>query len=90
VAEVALHAVVVVPGHAFVGWRLWQDADQFEFLETTLTGADGFENALSSGREQYEDALSRGYFGRELFDAAGFARLIDVAACRAKGIYPLL
>ena len=82
--------IVIVPGHAFVGWRVWRDVDQFEFLETTLIGADSFENALRVGRQQYRQARDKGYFGRELFDPGGFARLIDVAACRAKRIYPLL
>jgi len=82
--------IVIVPGHAFVGWRAWRDVDQCEFLETTLTGTEDFQSALASGQQQYSEACDKGFFGRELFDPAGFARLIDVAACRARGIYPLL
>jgi hypothetical protein len=82
--------LVIVPGHAFVAWRTWQDLDDYEFLETTLTGTEDFEAALETGRRQYEEAEARGYFERQLFDASGFARLIDVAACRAKQIYPLM
>ena len=37
----------------------------------------------------YGDVLSKGYFGRGMFDPGGFARLIDIAACRTKGIMPL-
>jgi len=82
--------IVIVPGHAFVGWRIWRDVDQYDFLETTLTGVDHFENALRLGTQQYRQARSNGFFGRELFDPKGFARLIDVSACRAKQIYPLV
>jgi hypothetical protein len=82
--------LVIGPGHAFIAWRTWQDLDDYEFLETTMTGTGDFDAALETGRRQYEDAKAKGFFQRELFDASGFARLIDVAACRAKQIYPLM
>lgn len=82
--------IAITPGHAFVGWRIWPNLDQYEFLETTMTGTDDFEAALQSGNQQYEEACHKGYFERELFDPRGFARLIDVAACRAQQIYPLM
>nr|MBC7244079.1 AAA-like domain-containing protein [Chloroflexota bacterium] len=82
--------IVITPGHAFVGWHIWPGLDQYEFLETTMTGTEDFEAALQSGNQQYEEACRKGYFGRELFDPKGFARLIDVAACRAQQIYPLM
>lgn len=82
--------IVIVPGHSFIGWRIWRGVDQFEFLETTLTGTDSFENALRVGKQQYKQALDESYFGRQLFDPKGFARLIDVAECRAKQILPLM
>ena len=82
--------IVIVPGHSFIGWRIWRGVDQFEFLETTLTGTDSFENALAVGKRQYKQALDGDYFGRQLFDPKGFARLIDVAEGRAKQILPLM
>ena len=81
--------VVMVPGHAFVGWRVWQGVDSYEFLETTMIGTDDFEAAQKSAQAQYDDVTQKGYFSRGLFDPAGFARLIDVAAARGVGIYPL-
>ena len=81
--------LVIVPGHAFVGWRIWDRVDQYDFLETTLIGSSDFAAAQQVGRQQYEEALMKGHFDRGLFDPAGFARLIDVAACRAQAIYPL-
>jgi hypothetical protein len=81
--------IVVVPGHAFVGWRIWQGVDQYEFLETTMIGSDNFDAAQQAAQDQYDDVLMKGYFSRGLFDPGGFARLIDVASCRANGILPL-
>jgi|GEM_PF-1641365 len=81
--------IVVVPGHAFVGWRTWRGVERYEFLETTMIGTSDFGAALQAGQAQYGQALTRGYFSRGLFDPGGFARLVDVAACRARGIYPL-
>ncbi len=82
--------LILVPGHAFVGWRIWQGVDQYEFLETTMIGSDTFAAAQQAGRRRYETALMRGDFNRGLFDPAGFARLVDVAACRTKGVMPLM
>jgi hypothetical protein len=81
--------IVVVPGHAFLGWRVWRDVDRYEFLETTLIGSADFETAQQVAQEQYDDVLMKGYFSRGLFDPGGFARLVDVAACRDREIYPL-
>ncbi len=63
--------------------------NRYEFLETTLIGSDDFDTALQVGQDEYDDVLAKGYFSRGLYDPGGFARLIDVAACRAQGILPL-
>jgi hypothetical protein len=81
--------IVVVPGHAFLGWRIWKGVNQYEFLETTMIGSNDFADAQQTAQARYDDALMRGYFSRGLFDPGGFARLVDVAACRAKSIDPL-
>jgi len=81
--------IVIVPGHAFVGWRIWEGVDQYEFLETTMISSSDFAAAQRVAKAQYDDVLMKGYFSHGLFDPGGFARLIDVAACRVKGIYPL-
>ncbi len=82
--------IVIIPGHAFVGWRVWSGVLQYDFLETTMTESDEFEAALKVGNQEYEQARQKGYFERDLFDAKGFARLIDVATCRSKQVYPLM
>lgn len=42
-------AIVIVPGHAFVAWETWKDApDEWKYLETTMIGTHGFEEAHRS------------------------------------------
>ncbi len=82
--------IVIVPGHAFVGWRVWEGVDEYDFLETTMTRSHDFREAVQDGRQQYEHALLSKYFERELFHPSGFARLVDVAECRSRQIYPLM
>jgi hypothetical protein len=82
--------IVIVPEHAFVGWRIWPGVDlDYEFLEITMIGSVSFDAAQQLAKARYEDAKSKGYLTHALFDPGGYARLIDVAACRAKGIHPL-
>jgi hypothetical protein len=45
-------AIVMVPGHAFVGWRK-RESGEWEFLETTMTGYDDFDAALAEGRKEW-------------------------------------
>lgn len=80
-------AIVLVPGHAFVGWETWAGSGSFEFLETTMTAGHPFEAALWRGQEQF--AAARHLLGRPLFDRGGFARLLPLVALRAAGVVPL-
>ncbi len=81
--------LVIVPGHAFVGWRIWRGLNQYEFLETTMISSSDFASAQQVGQQEYGEALGKGYFSRGLYDPVGFARLVDIATCRVKGIMPL-
>ena len=56
-------ALVLVPGHAFVGWEVWDSSDDWKFLETTTIGSHDFQAACISGERQYEQA--------KLFDTPG-------------------
>jgi hypothetical protein len=44
-------AIVMVPGHAFIGWETWENSNDWEFLETTMTGTHTFEEACASGKK---------------------------------------
>ena len=81
--------LVLVPGHAFVGWRVEPETEDYEFLETSLIHTGDFEQAQSSALRLYEDARTHDYFGNQLFDDDGFARLIDVKRYRQEKIYAL-
>ncbi len=81
--------LVLVPGHAIVGWRISRDVDQYEFLDTTLIEDNDFQNARETAQTIYEQALLKRDHKRDLFDPNGFARIIDLATCRKKGIIPL-
>jgi hypothetical protein len=49
----SLHpAIVVVPGHAFLGWETWERSDQWEYLETTLLGTESFSVATARGSSE--------------------------------------
>jgi hypothetical protein len=42
--------LAIVPGHAFVAWETWKDESaEWRFLETTMIGAHGFEEACTHG-----------------------------------------
>lgn len=48
--------IVLVPSHAFLGWRTWSGSDDYEFLETTKQGTASFADALAAGQKQAERA----------------------------------
>src|SRR5262249_40971680 len=74
-------ALVMVPGHAFVGWQAWdyEEAD-WRFLETTTIGRADFEAACQSGQRQSE-AFS-GYRKHLL-------KLHPLPKLRARSIWPM-
>lgn len=78
--------IILVPGHAFVGWRIHKDVEKYEFLDTTLIGQENFETAQQHARNLFDEAQREGSFARGLLEPVGFARLIDIAQCRRMGI----
>ncbi|MGB8646998.1 MAG: SIR2 family protein [Anaerolineae bacterium] len=81
--------IVLVPGHAFVGWRTLPGADTYEFVETTMISTSEFEEAWARARQEYEDAVRTNAPGQGMFDPNGFPRLIDIAYEHAHGVIPL-
>ncbi|RYD16209.1 MAG: hypothetical protein EOP90_05305 [Lysobacteraceae bacterium] len=85
--------IVLVPGHAFVGYRTGTDGRAAEYFETTLLGArtragdmatTNFAAARAAGRQRWRRAAAR-LDGRHGPDYA----LIDIGAARAYGIIPI-
>lgn len=49
----SLHpAIVVVPGHAFLGWEMWKESGEWKYLETTMLGTQPFEAAAARGEAE--------------------------------------
>ncbi len=79
--------IVIIPGHAFVGWETWENSGQYEFLETTMTGSDTFEAAFERGKQEFENV--KPLLGRPLYDPNGFAVMLNVQELHKKGILPV-
>jgi hypothetical protein len=80
--------LVLVPGHAFVGWQTWEGEEwekweekkKWRFLETTLIGKADFEVACRSAESQYAIHMEE--------DPAGI-RNLSVRQLRARNIWPM-
>lgn len=81
--------VVLLSGHAFVGWKTWEGSQDYEFLETTMTLGAPFQEAFEKGMTQYRQLVTNGWFDRPVFDPLGFARLLDIKALHDTGIHPM-
>jgi hypothetical protein len=82
-------AIMLVPGHAFVGWETWKNSGEYECLETTLVGSDTFDQALAAGNAHYKVRKEMGDLDRPIFDRRGFLKRILVKMTKAKGITPM-
>jgi hypothetical protein len=67
--------LVLVPGHAFVGVRLWKDENLWFPIETTMVGTG-----------EPGDAIERGF--QELDQWGDQSGIIDVQKCRNIGLLP--
>jgi hypothetical protein len=87
--------VILIPGHALVGWKPFHDSREIIPLETTRIAAADFETAIRNGHE----SLNRGLeIARKIAkkpdltidDASrmGYIRFIDVGSMREKKIFP--
>ncbi|HET9182498.1 MAG TPA: hypothetical protein VFP59_10215 [Candidatus Angelobacter sp.] len=70
-------AVIIVPGHAYVGVRVAEDSSRFLFIDAALTGRTTFEAAVLSGQS-----------GLAHHDPASITR-VNIDQARSSGIYPM-
>jgi hypothetical protein len=85
-AAEALHleaAIVLVPGHAYVGIREDQQNANYYFIETTMIGRASFDEAVSRAKAEFEEALPHIDAGETSY---GWVKIWDA---RADGISPL-
>jgi hypothetical protein len=73
-------AIVLVPGHAFVGWEAGEDTEVWRFLETTMIGSHDFDAACLSGERQYKQAQRL---------SGGKLVMHRLGELRARGIWPM-
>lgn len=48
-------AIVIVPGHAFLGWQKWRDKDEWQYLETTMFATGSFDEACEAAQETVKE-----------------------------------
>jgi hypothetical protein len=82
----SLHpAIVLVPGHAFLGWETWEGSDEWDYLETTMIGSHDFDAARERAgalfRRYSDDALAT--------DDGPLVRVLKLDDLRAQGIWPM-
>jgi len=51
--------IVLIPGHAFVGWQAWRNQNQWHYLETTMVGDAPFKEAFDQGMATANDYRER-------------------------------
>ena len=45
-------AIIIIPGHAFVGWEKTQNSGTWDYLETTMIGTNNFDDACKIGQQR--------------------------------------
>lgn len=77
--------ILLVPGHALVGWNLSAPLPEWEFLETTVLSTKPFDEAFELGQKlgkQVAPLLVEGTIETTIADPEKFAILIDVNRIR--------
>ncbi len=71
--------IVIIPDHAFIGWQIWKNLHEYDFLETTFIGdkEKSFSDAIQSGNKLAAD------YGLNEMIVGGF----DVSQFDSRGIY---
>jgi len=78
-------AIVLVPGHAFVGWETWEGRDEWDYLETTLVASHDFDAARQRARSLFEH-----FSAEDLPTADGpLLRVLKLNDLRGQGIWPM-
>lgn len=76
-------ALIMIPGHAFVGIRTDEDGGDYYFIETTMIGHASFSDAVTRAGEEFDEALPHIEAGE-----LGYG-WVNIWEARDKGILPL-
>lgn len=75
-------AIVIIPGHAFLGWETWENSNRWRYLETTMLSTHSFDDACARGDQVAASWLAQDA-ERKLWKRMALREL------RADGITPL-
>jgi hypothetical protein len=82
----SLHAaIVLVPGHAFLGWETWQGSDEWDYLETTVINSHDFAVARQRARTLFQRFAEQ----ESADDDGSIPRVLKLNDLRAQGIWPM-
>jgi hypothetical protein len=76
-------AIILIPGHAYMGVRTDQENANYYFIETTMIGRATFSEAVDRGSEEFDEALPSLDAGEESYG------WVNIWEAREKGILPL-
>ena len=76
-------ALILIPGHAFVGVRTDEENANYYFVETTMIGQTSFSQAVDKAGSEFDEALPHIDAGE---DSYGWVKIWDE---RKEGILPL-
>jgi hypothetical protein len=76
-------AIIRIPGHAYTAVRMDDVNANYYFIETTMIGQSSFSDAVSVGKEEWNDATPHFDAGEE-----GYA-WVTIQDARKKGILPI-
>jgi hypothetical protein len=76
-------AIILIPGHAFMGVRTDQENAKYYFIETTMIGRSSFSDAVTRAGEEFDEALPHISAHEESY---GWVQIWDA---RKAGILPL-
>jgi hypothetical protein len=75
--------IVIVPGHAYLGVRVDDTSDSYYFVETTMIGQATFDEAVTKGGNEWDEAMPH-----ESNRDEGYG-WVEVAQSRSDGILPI-
>lgn len=78
-------AIVIIPGHAFVGWETWRNSGSWRYLDATMIPEAAFADAVATGEEtaKFWSETSKAEAKPKMF------RRWSMRELRAQGITPL-
>jgi len=76
-------AIILIPGHAYVGVSIDNTDQSYYFIETTMIGQATFDQAVQYGLQEWNDAQPHVAAGDKEYG------WVDVAKARADGITPI-